>query len=197
MNTEQNRVIFGYMRNATGQMEIHPLEISIVNTIYHAYLEGNSLGKISNMLKEAKLLSPNGKEVWGKQIIDNLLSNEKYIGNGIYPPIVSQELFDEVQREKAKRSNKENKNSFDNRYSTAHPPSGLLVCEECGKKYRRYTRTNGEVVWRCANRVEHASKICSHSLQSRRNILKRFCLMNWYRLASYITTIVLMIWYES
>ncbi|MGI6176745.1 MAG: recombinase family protein [Christensenellales bacterium] len=163
MNTEQNRVIFGYTRNAIGQMKIKPLEMSVVNTIYYAYLEDNSLGKITDMLKEAKLLSPNGKEVWGKQIIDNLLSNEKYIGNGTYPPIVSQELFDEVQREKARRSNKGDKSSSGNRYSTAHPLSGLLVCGACGRKYRRYTRTNGDVVWRCANRVEHGSRICKHS----------------------------------
>jgi hypothetical protein len=163
MNTQQDRVIFGYTRNAIGQMEIQPLEMSVVNTIYHAYLEGNSLGKISDMLKEAKLLSPNGKEVWGKQIIDNLLSNEKYVGNVTYPPIVSQELFDEVQREKARRSSKGTKNASGHRYSTARPLSGLAICGECGRKYRRYTRTNGEIVWRCANRVEHGSKICQYS----------------------------------
>ena len=84
MNTEQKRILFGYTRNVKGQIIIHPLEMSIINTIYHAYLEGNSLGKISGMLKEAKLLSPSGKEVWGEQIIDNLLSNEKYTGSVIF-----------------------------------------------------------------------------------------------------------------
>lgn len=29
--------------------------------------------------------------------------------------------------------------------------------------YRRITRPSGEVVWRCANRVEHGKKFCKHS----------------------------------
>ncbi|MEG1725318.1 MAG: zinc ribbon domain-containing protein, partial [Anaerovoracaceae bacterium] len=32
--------------------------------------------------------------------------------------------------------------------------SGLLVCAECGSNYRRITRANGEIVWRCSDRVE-------------------------------------------
>lgn len=41
--------------------------------------------------------------------------------------------------------------------------SGLLICAECEHNYRRITRPSGEVVWRCANRVEHGKKFCKHS----------------------------------
>lgn len=163
MKTEKNRVFLGYMRNAIGKIEIHPLEAPIVNIIYHAYLDGNSLGKISVLLREIGIPSPSGKPAWGKQIIDNLLSNEKYIGNDVYPPVVSRELFDEVQHEKARRSVKGNDTPVQTRYSNAHPLSGLLVCGECGRKCRRHTRSNGDVVWRCANRIEHGSEICKNS----------------------------------
>ena len=54
-------------------------------------------------------------------------------------------------------------NADNSRYSAAHPFSGLIICGECGRKYRRYTRSNGQVVWRCANRVEHGSEICKES----------------------------------
>ena len=38
--------------------------------------------------------------------------------------------------------------------------AGLFVCGECGASYRRITKHSGEVVWRCANRVEHGKEIC-------------------------------------
>ncbi|MEG0836156.1 MAG: zinc ribbon domain-containing protein, partial [Christensenellaceae bacterium] len=40
----------------------------------------------------------------------------------------------------------------------------LLVCSECGSNYRRITRASGEVVWRCADRVEKGKQsICKRS----------------------------------
>ena len=107
MKLEQNRVFLGYMRNSAGRIIAHALEAPVVNIIYHAYLDGNSLGKISDLLKEMGVPSPSGKPVWGRQLIDNLLSNEKYFGNDAYPQIISKELFDDVQQEKARRSGKE------------------------------------------------------------------------------------------
>ncbi len=41
--------------------------------------------------------------------------------------------------------------------------SGLLICGECGCNYRRITRSSGEIVWRCANRVEHGKLYCQES----------------------------------
>lgn len=38
-----------------------------------------------------------------------------------------------------------------------------MACTECGANYRRITRPSGEIVWRCANRVEHGKRICKHS----------------------------------
>ena len=38
-----------------------------------------------------------------------------------------------------------------------------MVCAECGRNYRRITRPSGEIIWRCANRVEHGKKFCQHS----------------------------------
>lgn len=38
-----------------------------------------------------------------------------------------------------------------------------IVCGECGRNYRRISRPSGEVVWRCANRVEYGKRFCKHS----------------------------------
>lgn len=32
--------------------------------------------------------------------------------------------------------------------------SGKISCGECGKNYRRITTHSGEIVWRCAGRIE-------------------------------------------
>lgn len=70
-----------------------------------------------------------------------------------------------VQGEKGKRSNIDEDTGKRKaaRYSSQNVLSGLLVCAECGANYRRITRPSGEVVWRCANRVEHGKQICKHS----------------------------------
>lgn len=38
-----------------------------------------------------------------------------------------------------------------------------MFCAECVHNYRRITRPSGEIVWRCASRVEHGKKFCQHS----------------------------------
>lgn len=65
--------------------------------------------------------TPTGKENWPQRSIEEILSNEKYIGvsvvnvggeegqiyklNNSHPAIISKEMFDAVQEEKHKRSN--------------------------------------------------------------------------------------------
>lgn len=65
--------------------------------------------------------TPTGKENWPKRSIEEILSNEKYIGvsvvnvggeegqiyklNNSHSAIISKEMFDAVQEEKHKRSN--------------------------------------------------------------------------------------------
>lgn len=166
MQKEQHRVFLGYYRNAQGKLEPHPLEAPIVFEIYHTYIDGASLQKISEILKRANIPSSQGKADWGRQAISNVLCNEKYMGNEHYPTIVPKETFDKAQTERARRTAKcvecdgiKTKRTF----NTATPLTGLLFCAECGKAYRRITRASGEVVWRCANRVEHGSEICKSS----------------------------------
>ena len=60
------------------------------------------------------------------------------------------------------------------RYNSQSVLSGLLVCGECGRNYRRITRPSGEVVWRCANRVEHGKHFCKHSPSIPEQLIKDF-----------------------
>jgi hypothetical protein len=40
------------------------------------------------------------------------------------------------------------------RHSSGNSLSGKIRCGECGRNFRRITTHSGEIVWRCAGRVE-------------------------------------------
>ncbi len=85
------------------------------------YLSGQSVVGIIKELEKRKILLPTGKAKWCKRTIDVMLSNEKYTGNvrllksgksevqylssDNNPAIISKEVFEAVQIEKARRNN--------------------------------------------------------------------------------------------
>ena len=93
----------------------------IVKLIFDLYLEGKSILGIVKELNNRNIKSPTGKDNWLKRSVEEMLSNEKYIGvavvnvdgengqiyklNNSHPKIISKEIFDSVQEEKLKRSN--------------------------------------------------------------------------------------------
>ena len=119
-----------------------------------------SLKSIVDFLIVHGIPSPRGKAQWTQAVINDLLSNQRYIGS-----IVSFDEFFMAQSEKGKRSNidEDTNQRKTTRYNSQSVLSGLLICGECGRNYRRITRPSGEVVWRCANRVEHGKRFCKHS----------------------------------
>lgn len=151
-----SHIPYGFVQKLSG-IFIDPQQAKVVQHIYQRYLAGDSLEGIADFLFQEDIPSPQGKERWTRPVINSLLSNNKYIGY-----IVSFEDFFLVQGEKGKRSNVDEYTGKRKaaRYSSQNVLSGLVVCEECGANYRRITRPSGEVVWRCANRVEHGKRIC-------------------------------------
>ena len=158
----QSRVCYGYSRNALGQF-VENDNAPIVKQIFSLYLNGCSLRSIVNWLGENQIPSPSGKELWTPKAIDKLLSNETYRKG-----IITTEQFAQVQIEKQRRSNQIQTEEGQVRkptwYHSQNVLSGLFVCGECGRSYRRITKHDGSIVWRCANRVEHGKTICKHSI---------------------------------
>lgn len=154
-----SHIPYGFVQKLSG-IFIDPQQAKVVQHIYQRYLAGDSLEGIADFLFQEDIPSPQGKERWTRPVINSLLSNNKYIGY-----IVSFEDFFLVQGEKGKRSNVDEYTGKRKaaRYSSQNVLSGLLACTECGANYRRITRPSGEIVWRCANRVEHGKRICKHS----------------------------------
>ena len=151
---------YGFMLAPDGNVSVDQEKANTVRTIYQQYLSGMSLKGIANFLFIQGILSPRGEAQWTQAVINDLLSNQLYIG-----PIVSFDEFVMAQSEKGKRSNidEDTNQRKTTRYNSQSVLSGLLVCGECGRSYRRITRPSGDVVWRCANRVEHGKRFCKHS----------------------------------
>ncbi len=151
---------YGFMLAPDGSVAIDQERANIVRAIYQQYLSGMSLKGIADFLFAQGVPSPRGRVQWTQTVISDLLSNQRYIGS-----IISFDQFFLAQGEKGKRSNldEDTNQRKATRYSSQSVLSGLLVCGECGRNYRRITRSSGEVVWRCANRVEHGKRFCKHS----------------------------------
>ena len=116
-----DRKCYGYKHNEDGKLIIDEETAENVKIIFDLYLRGQSVLGIIKELEKRKIPSPTGKEKWCKRTIDVMLSNEKYTGDvrllktgkskvhylatDNNPAIISKEVFEAVQVEKARRSN--------------------------------------------------------------------------------------------
>lgn len=74
------RVCYGYTHDQEGKLIIHEEQAEIVRLIYEMSASGASLARISAYLEDMGIPSPRGKEVWSKEALRKILSNEKYTG---------------------------------------------------------------------------------------------------------------------
>ena len=174
MINPQSRICYGYSRNALGQF-IENAYAPVVNEIFALYLTGHSLRSIIVWFGENRIPSPSGKDLWTPKSIGKLLSNETYTKG-----IVTPEQFVQVQREKQRRSNQlkteDGLMRKPTRYHSQNVLSGLFICGECGSGYRRITKHDGSIVWRCASRVEHGKAICKPAVTLKETEMRQYLL---------------------
>lgn len=192
--------LYGYFLDSEGNPQVDSDKAEVIRTIFNRYLQGASLRMIRQELEAAGISNPAGSEKWGIDQIRNILSNEKYCGDVLmqktfiqdciskkvvkntgqlpmyliqnnHPAIVSREVYQAVQAEKARRSasaSPSKKTSPTGRtcYASKFALSERLVCGECGTLYRRCTwKRNGKtrIVWRCVSRLDYGTKYCHQS----------------------------------
>ena len=131
----QYKKLLGYRKGEDGKPEIEPAGAETVRRIYRSFLAGDSLGQIQTALEAEHIPPAMGVNGWSRQVIQNILTNERYIGdallqktfvtdcitkkirknNGIlpqyyvennHPAIISRELYNRIQEEIARRANK-------------------------------------------------------------------------------------------
>ena len=190
-----NGTLLGY-RIKDGRYEIVPDEAEIVRRIYSEYLSGNGYVAIAKGLNEEGIPSRFGKE-WAQSVISKILGNYTYTGNLIlqktyrenhltkrtlvnkgslpqyhveesHEAIIDMDTFNAVQAEKARRATRFNRKPQPRK---TYPFTGLMVCEICGKNYRRKITKTGPV-WVCGTfnsmgKAHCASKQIPESTSSR------------------------------
>lgn len=79
----QYKKLLGYRRGEDDKPEIVPEEAETVRRIYRLYLDGLSLGQIQETLNADHVPTAKGVRAWSHQVIQNILTNEKYIGDAL------------------------------------------------------------------------------------------------------------------
>jgi len=86
---------FGY-EIVDGKIEIHAREAEQLNLLIQSYLSGKSL---ANAAKDSGINRSHGG-------ITRMLTDERYLGNEIFPRLISKEQFDQLKEERFKRAKK-------------------------------------------------------------------------------------------
>ena len=100
---ENRRLPFGYQLH-NGTIQTESKESGCVRWIFQTYLDGASLEEIASELNFRGEIPYNKTAAWNKNMIDRILQDRRYSGDALYPEIISEELFQAVQRQRDARS---------------------------------------------------------------------------------------------
>jgi len=185
-----HKKFLGYTVDQEGKLIINPKQSWIIKRIFKEYLEGKGTGIIARELMEDKVPTATGLLKWTTNDINRIIANEKYMGDALlqktytvdcltkkripndssipqyyiednHEAIVSKEIYNLAQKEKARRSNlysgkKKKRRLYQGKFSL----SGITQCGKCADIFRRTTWTykgKKTYVCRCVTRVE---KLC-------------------------------------
>lgn len=178
--------LLGYRKGEDGRPEIVPEEAMIVERIFNMYLAGNPLETIANVLQVENPQFEGKKFTYSKQMIKNILINEKYCGDCIlqktitvdpidklrktnegeapmwlvensHPAIISREVFHKAQEELSRRR-------------TVNPVSKKTSLTSTGK-YSKYALKDVLICGECGTRYRRVT----WSKKGKKKIVWRCC----------------------
>lgn len=153
---------YGY-KNVNGHMEIVPEEAEVVRFVFSQYISGCGTFQISKMLTQKGIL-PRRSSRWNSSVINDMLRNEKYIGDVLFQktysdeqfnrhinngdvtqyhvkdhhdPIINREDFDKAQALMKHNSYVCGNAKGTSKYKNRYAFSGIVFCGECGEKCKR------------------------------------------------------------
>lgn len=137
-------ILYGYQVK-NGKAVIHNEESEVVKKVFSLYVEGETLNSIASMLTEEKVVYFQDEVKWNKNTINRMLENEKYMGNEIYPMIISSSMFNKAKAVKEKKSCKQE----------THTPEvelfrEIAVCGKCGSRFKRVNTWGTREKWMCS-----------------------------------------------
>ena len=184
----------GYDRGEDGNLVINEEQAKTVREIYGLFLQGRSTYQIAKMLTEKGIPTPGGKKVWGKAVVESILTNEKYKGDallqkvyttdflskkkkknegevpqyyveGNHEAIIPPAVFDNVQVLMQSRGKGSSRNSCVNIFS------GKIRCGDCGSWYgSKVWHSNDKyrrVVWQCNHKFDGGEKCTTPHLDEK------------------------------
>ena len=169
---------YGYTKDAAGNMVIDPVESEIVRLIFDLALNGMGTYKIAQLLDKKKVPTRKGGK-WSGSTVKGILVNEKYYGAAAFQKtytdsnfrrhnnhgevdsfiaedhheaIISKEVFDRVQVMIQKHIDEHGIVKDMGKYHNKYPFSGIIICGECGGKFKRQTQSGG-IAWACSKHL--------------------------------------------
>ena len=142
----RNRNIpFGYFYQ-NGVLAVHPQESQTVQAVFAAYLGGEPLSKIAAHLTTKLVEYLPGRWQWDKARVKRILDNDKYIGAGNFPQLISEKQFQMAHQKKESAST--NRQPVDEDIKLF---KGLTYCHHCGclMVRRMDSRMGHPVTWKC------------------------------------------------
>lgn len=142
----KSRVIpFGYcMRN--GEITVEFTESKAVVKIFEEYLNGSSLMQIAKLMESEKIRYSEGSDRWNKNMVKRIIENEKYLGNGKYPQIISEKFFDQANKKRVSKAT-----SICSTSDELHEIRNRTYCLECGNRLSRIGGNSRYEKWDCRN----------------------------------------------
>lgn len=136
--------LYGYQVK-NGKTVIHNEESEVVKRVFSLYVEGKTLNSIATMLTEENVVYFQDKMKWNKNTIKRMIENEKYMGNEVYPTIISTSLFNQTKAVKERKSCKQE----------THTPEvelfrEITVCGKCGSRFKRVNTWGTREKWMCS-----------------------------------------------
>jgi len=66
-----------------GELVVNEQQAEVIRNIFEWYLQGMSLGQIKKKLEDNQIKTASGKDIWSKSVIQEMLCNEKYMGDSM------------------------------------------------------------------------------------------------------------------
>ena len=168
----------GYDRGPDGEMVVNHEQAKIIRRIYSLFLGGHTPYGIAKILTNDGVPTPGGKTIWGKSVVESILTNEKYKGDALLQKVFTEDFltkkkvkntgqvpqfyvsedheaiidpvtFDLVQEQMTMRR------SGHGPYSGVHTFSGTVFCGDCGSAY-------GQKLWHASDKYRRRVWLCNH-----------------------------------
>lgn len=185
--------MMGYRRGYRGTPEIIPAEADIITRVFELYLMGYTRAGISKEIGSIKTHLRDKPYTLGSGTIQAMLRNERFCGDVVlqkryvldcitkkqiinngelpmylvsnnHPGIISRETFEKAQNEIRYRTTIiKSPGAAVGKY-TILSLSSILICGDCGSTYKRVTRKNKRLSWRCRNLIDHGINCCHNPI---------------------------------